>query len=361
MLLRGAQPLNSMATNVHNTFSTTQRVAQSPERFSLRTAMLLASGDAAMTLIFSFLALAQAPNPIGAAVLTSGVICGTFWLCGLYRRSHAVMPRDEVYFACAGVIYAAVPVFVVLTAIAQADAGSVLLALLLSALAASVWRVRMHLQRRAGPPPYAGIPTITPHGWHDRESGGFLLAKRAFDITVAVLALCITLPLMLAAALAIAVESGMPVLFSQHRVGRDGRVFKMYKFRTMRQDAGPEWARPGDTRITRVGAVLRRSSIDELPQLFNVLRGEMSIVGPRPEMVEFARRFAREMPSYDQRHVVWPGITGWAQLYHKRNLEPDDVKEILPYDLYYVERASPLLDAAIVLKTAAEVLLHRAV
>lgn len=350
-----------MATNVEKNFSATQSVAQMPERFSARTAVLLASGDAAMTFVFSFLACALAPNPVGAAFVTAAAVCASFWLCGLYRRSHAVMPRDEVYFACAGVIYAALPVFVLLTALAQVDAGSVLLALLLCALATSVWRVRMHLQRRSGPPPYAGIPTITPHGWHDRESTGFLLEKRAFDFTVAILALCLTFPIMLAAVIAIVVESGMPILFVQDRVGRDGRVFKMYKFRTMRRDAGSEWARPGDSRITRVGAVLRRCSIDELPQLFNVLRGEMSIVGPRPEMVEFARRFASAMPSYDQRHVVWPGITGWAQVYYKRNLEPDDVKEILPYDLYYVERASPLLDAAIVLKTAAEVLLHRAV
>lgn len=166
---------------------------------------------------------------------------------------------------------------------------------------------------------------------------------------------------MLVASIAIAAESRGPVFFRQRRVGRDGRIFSVIKFRTMRSDAGSEWARPGDTRITKIGALLRRTSIDELPQLINVLKGEMSIVGPRPEMVEFAQRFAAELPSYDQRHVVTPGITGWAQLYGKRNLQPDEVASILPYDLFYVERSSPVLDTAILLKTVAEVLFHRAV
>jgi lipopolysaccharide/colanic/teichoic acid biosynthesis glycosyltransferase len=153
----------------------------------------------------------------------------------------------------------------------------------------------------------------------------------------------------------------MPVLFTQRRVGRDGRTFVLFKFRTMKRDAGADWVRPGDSRITRTGSFLRRTSIDELPQVFNVLRGDMSIVGPRPEMVEFARDFAQRLPSYDQRHVVPPGITGWAQLYWKRNLDPSDVTDVLRYDLFYVERASLVLDTALLLKTIAEVLFHRAV
>jgi lipopolysaccharide/colanic/teichoic acid biosynthesis glycosyltransferase len=129
----------------------------------------------------------------------------------------------------------------------------------------------------------------------------------------------------------------------------------------MKRDAGAEWAREGDDRITRIGAFLRRTSIDELPQLFNVVRGDMSIVGPRPEMVEFARAFGQKLSTYDQRHVVTPGITGWAQLYCKRTLDPSDVAHILPYDLFYVERASLVLDTALLLKTITEVLFHRAI
>jgi lipopolysaccharide/colanic/teichoic acid biosynthesis glycosyltransferase len=259
------------------------------------------------------------------------------------------------------VLYAALPVLLILATVGQISVGEILLALALCALGTSVLRIRMHLERRGGAVPAAGISTITPRAWHDRESPAYLLAKRAFDVTVAIIVLPLALPVMLLCAAAIAAESRGPIFFRQRRVGRDGRFFAVIKFRTMRSDAGSEWARPGDSRITKTGALLRRTSVDELPQLINVLKGEMSIVGPRPEMVEFAQRFAAEFPSYDQRHVVTPGITGWAQLYGKRNLQPDEVGSILPYDLFYVERASPMLDTAILLKTIAEVLFHRAV
>jgi lipopolysaccharide/colanic/teichoic acid biosynthesis glycosyltransferase len=185
--------------------------------------------------------------------------------------------------------------------------------------------------------------------------------KRVFDVIVAAITLVVASPIMLAAAIAILIESGTPIFFRQERIGAEGRPFSIFKFRTMRGDAGSQWARPGDDRITRVGALLRRTSIDELPQLFNVLRGEMSIVGPRPEMVDFAASFAGTIPNYEQRHVVAPGITGWAQVYCKRNLQPVDMTDVLPFDLFYVEHASVALDAAIVLKTAAEVVFHRAV
>jgi lipopolysaccharide/colanic/teichoic acid biosynthesis glycosyltransferase len=166
---------------------------------------------------------------------------------------------------------------------------------------------------------------------------------------------------MLAVALAVFLDSGKPVLFRQERVGRGGRSFGIYKFRTMQHNAGSDWAKPGDSRITRIGAFLRRTSLDELPQLFNVIRGDMSVVGPRPEMRAFADGFEKSIPHYAQRHVVPPGITGWAQVYLKRNLEPSDMPAVLPYDLFYVEHASRFLDCAIILKTAFEVLTHRAV
>jgi lipopolysaccharide/colanic/teichoic acid biosynthesis glycosyltransferase len=249
----------------------------------------------------------------------------------------------------------------VLTGVGEVPAVNVLLALVLAALGTSVWRVRMHLERRPDGAAYAGLQSISARGWHDRENAAYLLGKRTFDITIAVLAIVVTLPIMIAAAIAIAAETGAPVFFKQERVGRDGAIFEMLKFRTMRRDAGAEWARPGDSRITRVGAFLRRTSIDELPQLFNVLRGDMSIVGPRPEMCDFARDFSRTLQPYDQRHVVAPGITGWAQVYRNRNLQPNEIQDVLPYDLFYVERSSVMLDMAILLKTIVEVLFHRAV
>ncbi len=340
---------------------THQRTTDCPERISPRWRAILASGDAVITFFLSLIALFAAPNPFAAAVVMAAIISGSFWLCGLYRRSYALYARDEVYYACTAVLFAAAPCALILYAVGDVPLPSIAVALLLSAIGTSVFRVRMHLERRPDRELYAGIPSITLYGWRDRESPGFIWSKRCFDVAIALAAVILTFPIMLAAAIAVAAESGMPVLFTQQRIGRDGRTFVLYKFRTMKRDAGAEWARPGDARITRAGAFLRRTSIDELPQLFNVLRGDMSIVGPRPEMVEFARKFAEQLPYYDQRHVVPPGITGWAQLYCKRNLDPSDVTEVVPYDLFYVERSSIVLDTAILFKTIAEVLFHRAV
>ena len=300
-------------------------------------------------------------NRMAAAIVTAAIICGVFWQCGLYKRSFAVLPHDEAYFACAGVLIAAVPIVLILSAIGNIPLLSIVLALIFGALGTSALHIRLHLERRAASAIWPGLDSITAGGWHDRESPSFRLSKRTFDVVVASVAVIVTSPVMLVAAIAIAVESGAPVLFYQERVGENGRAFTLFKFRTMRKDSGSQWARPGDDRITRIGAFLRRTSIDELPQLFNVLRGEMSIVGPRPEMVSFASSFMDTLASYPQRHVVPPGITGWAQLYLKRNLQPSDMPAVLPYDLFYVEYSSVLLDFAIVLKTAFEVLSHQAV
>lgn len=338
-----------------------ERGARIPEQLSIRSASVLAAGDAGIVLFIALIVIGGASNSVTAAAVTAGLVCAAFWACGLYKRSYAVAARDEVYYACTGVLAAALPVALVIGGIAQIDALPVAATLLFAALATSGWHAGLHLQRRFGSAPSAGISSISPAAWHARESTGYLLSKRCFDLVVALAALVVASPIMLLAAAAIFAESRGPIFFRQKRVGRDGVPFNVLKFRTMRPDAGKEWARPGDSRITRVGAFLRRSSIDELPQLFNVLQGEMSIVGPRPEMVEFAHRFAAELPSYEQRHVTTPGITGWAQVYLQRNLSPEDVKDILPYDLFYVEHASPVIDTAILLKTVAEVLSHRAV
>lgn len=339
------------------------RVNALPERLPYQWRPIMAGADAAVVLFVSLVALnGGSGSRVAAAIVTAALICGTFWICGYYKRSFAIYPRDEVYYACAGVALAAVPIAIVLSAIGEVPLVSIALTLLFAAVGTAALRVRLHLERRNGSaPPRGGIRSISASAWHDREQPFFQTCKRLFDVAVGLIALVVFSPVMLGAAIAIALETRGPVLFRQERIGQDGRVFNILKFRTMRENAGESWAKPGDDRITKAGAWLRRTSMDELPQLFNVLRGEMSIVGPRPEMVAFAKQFAEELPAYPQRHVVPPGMTGWAQVYVKRNLEPADMPDVLSYDLFYVEHSSMLLDAAIVLKTASEVLFHRAV
>ncbi len=333
-----------------------------PERLGRRWRTTLAGGDAAVVFLLALVALnGGSGNRPAAAVLTAALVCLVFRQCGFYKRSYAVLARDEAYFACAGVAIAAIPVLLILATIGRLPVVSIVLTLILAALGTSVLRVRAHLQRHPSGTAYAGRKSITPGAWHDRESPWFRLGKRIFDVTVAASALVIVSPIMLLSAVAIVLESGAPVFFRQQRVGENERPFSIFKFRTMRINAGSQWVQRGDNRITPLGAFLRRTSIDELPQLLNVLRGEMSIVGPRPEMISFAEDFSQRLPSYAQRHVVAPGITGWAQLYLKRNLQPADIPEVLAYDLFYVEHASVLLDLVIVLKTAAEFLFHGAV
>jgi exopolysaccharide biosynthesis polyprenyl glycosylphosphotransferase len=192
---------------------------------------------------------------------------------------------------------------------------------------------------------------------------GARIGKRLFDVTVASLAMVLAAPIMLLVAAAISLEDGEPVMFRQERVGRDGKTFKILKFRSMRLDAEKDGARlatVGDARVTKVGKFIRRTSLDELPQLINVLRGEMSVVGPRPERPVFVDQFVEKYPRYAERHLVSPGITGWAQVYGKRVVGFDDVPDKLRADLFYVENWSLFMDVAVCLKTATEVLFHRA-
>jgi len=189
------------------------------------------------------------------------------------------------------------------------------------------------------------------------------LLKRLVDVALALLGLTILCPVMLAVAAFVYLDSGAPVLYRQRRVGRNGAEFDLLKFRSMPLDAearsGPVWASPADGRATRVGAFLRRSSLDELPQLFNVLRGDMSIVGPRPERPMFVAMFREHLARYDERHLVRPGITGWSQVHLSRVLEPSSVGQKLAYDLFYLEHWGLIMDAYVILKTAAEFLFHR--
>jgi exopolysaccharide biosynthesis polyprenyl glycosylphosphotransferase len=189
------------------------------------------------------------------------------------------------------------------------------------------------------------------------------LLKRLLDLSIVVPALIVFGPIMAVVALAIWLDSGSPILFRQERVTRGGKTFNILKFRSMRVDAeaetGPVWASIGDDRITKLGAFLRRTSMDELPQLFNVVRGDMSIVGPRPERPVYVDMFQRLLPRYDERHLVRPGITGWSQVNMRRVLQPNDAGEKLSYDLFYVEHWSLFMDLSVIFKTGIEFLFHR--
>lgn len=186
------------------------------------------------------------------------------------------------------------------------------------------------------------------------------IVKRLFDLTAGVALLLLTLPIMLVTALCIFFESGFPVLYRQERVGQSGRLFTLYKFRSMRTDAEsggtPHWAKANDDRTTRVGRFIRKYRIDELPQVFNVLRGEMSFVGPRPERPFFVDQLVKQVPFYALRHSAKPGITGWAQVRYPYGASVDDAIEKLQYDLYYVKNHSLFLDLTILLSTVEVVL-----
>lgn len=180
--------------------------------------------------------------------------------------------------------------------------------------------------------------------------------KRAFDIVVSASLLVFTFPLLVVTACLIKLESSGPILYRQERVGLHGRVFTIFKFRSMRVDAEtdgrPQWAMKRDPRVTRVGTVIRKLRIDELAQILNVLRGDMSFVGPRPERPYFVAELARAIPYYTERHWAKPGITGWAQINFPYGASIDDARRKLTYDLYYVKNRSIFLDALILLQTA---------
>jgi exopolysaccharide biosynthesis polyprenyl glycosylphosphotransferase len=188
--------------------------------------------------------------------------------------------------------------------------------------------------------------------------------KLVIDLSVGTLGLVLAAPVMLLIGLAVKMTSDGPALYSQTRVGQHGRVFIIHKFRSMRRDAessatGAVWARPNDDRVTTVGRFLRRTRLDELPQLWNVLRCDMSLVGPRPERPEFVCDLAQQIPFYGQRHIVKPGLTGWAQVRYTYAASVEDAMEKLQYDLFYIKNLSIALDVYIILKTIKTVLLQR--
>jgi len=191
----------------------------------------------------------------------------------------------------------------------------------------------------------------------------FRRVKRLIDVFLASVGLFLALPFILAVAIAIRIDSEGPVFFRQRRVGWMGHPFELLKFRSMRNgaesDGGPQWAAPHDSRTTAVGRILRKIHFDEIPQMINILRGEMSFVGPRPERPEFVHILNESITFYDLRHYVLPGITGWAQVNYPYGASLDDARRKLQYDLYYVRNASPLLDLRTLLRTARVVLFRQ--
>jgi sugar transferase (PEP-CTERM system associated) len=190
------------------------------------------------------------------------------------------------------------------------------------------------------------------------------LTKRFIDVLVAVTGLVLTFPLMALVALAIRATSKGAVLYHQRRVGLQGRIFIVHKFRSMREDAeagtGAVWAaKDGDSRVTPLGSLLRRTRLDELPQLWNVLRGDMSFVGPRPERPEFVTDLTKQIPFYRQRHVVRPGLTGWAQVRYTYGASVEDALQKLQYDLFYIKHMSISLDLFIIFSTIKTVVLRK--
>jgi sugar transferase (PEP-CTERM system associated) len=203
-------------------------------------------------------------------------------------------------------------------------------------------------------------PSLLVFGGGFNQSALRLGVKRLLDIGCAALLLLVSAPVMLVTALVIKLESPGPVLYRQERVGLNGRHFSVIKFRSMRTDAEkdgrPRWASAQDDRVTRVGRVIRRLRIDELPQIFNVLLGDMSIIGPRPERPFFVEQLARELPYYGLRHSIKPGVTGWAQVRYPYGATVEDSLEKLQYDLYYVKNHNPLLDLLVLFETVVVVL-----
>lgn len=187
-----------------------------------------------------------------------------------------------------------------------------------------------------------------------QPSGIYQIIKRVIDVIAVLITLPITICIMLITAIAIRLESKGNVLFIQKRVGQGRKEFNLYKFRSMCQDSekdGTKFATTNDMRITKVGKFIRKTRIDELPQFFNVLKGDMSLIGPRPEQKVFVDKFIKEIPFYNYRHIVKPGISGWAQVIQGYTADVNDTKIKLQYDLYYIKNFSIWLDILIVFKT----------
>jgi sugar transferase (PEP-CTERM system associated) len=188
------------------------------------------------------------------------------------------------------------------------------------------------------------------------------ISRNVVHWLVAFIGALLSLPVALVTAILIKLDSPGPVLYKQERVGKNGEVFTLMKFRSMRTDAeadGPVWASKSDDRTTRVGQIIRKTRIDEIPQFWNILRGEMSFVGPRPERPHFVSQLAREIPYYEQRHLIAPGLTGWAQIKYPYGASIEDARQKLQYDLFYIKNQSLMLDAIVLFETIKIILFGR--
>lgn len=318
---------------------------------------LLDIGVAAVVFFFSIVLV----HEVRAATIAVTVVLTVAWTSGRYRRSLAVTPRDEIYSTSAIALEAAA-FLVIAVPLLSVSAPAAAAALLVWTALAAAGTVRLCESRRAAfPRRHAEVDRLDHLGRVRARSPLLHVQLRCADLVLATIGTILLSPVLAAVAIAIVLDSGRPVIFRQARAGAHDREFTMLKFRTMKNDAGSQWVQPGDDRITRVGRFLRRTSLDELPQLWNVLAGEMSLVGPRPEMLEYADRFSVEATNYPDRHILPPGITGWAQLYCPRNLEPGDMPHVLRSDLFYIQNADLHLYLFCIVKTAFEIFWHKAV
>ena len=195
-----------------------------------------------------------------------------------------------------------------------------------------------------------------------RNSAIFKKVKRMIDILASLIGFTLCIPVSLVISILIKLDSKGPIFYRQERVGKDGKIFRLLKFRSMRNNAeknGPVWAKVNDQRVTRVGRIIRKWRLDEIPQMINVLKGEMSFVGPRPERLVFVNQLKKEIPYYSQRNIIKPGITGWAQISYPYGASKKDALEKLKYDLYYIKHMSFLFDLNIILETVKIILLGR--
>jgi sugar transferase (PEP-CTERM system associated) len=219
------------------------------------------------------------------------------------------------------------------------------------------------MERLSGKLPLDGLnPSVLIFTEGFRMSTSQQLFRRLLSFAVSFIALTICLPFLPLIILAVRLSSPGPIFFSQTRVGQRGRLFTAYKFRTMRKDSeaqGAVWAAKDDPRVTRIGRYLRNTRLDEIPQLWNVLRGDMAFVGPRPERPEFVQWLSQEIPFYDLRHMIRPGITGWAQVRYRYGASLEETKHKLEYDLYYVKHQSIGLDLLIMFETIKTIILRR--
>ena len=219
------------------------------------------------------------------------------------------------------------------------------------------------MERLLGRLPLDGLnpsALIFTHGFNVKASQQ--IARRLVSIIVSFIGLMICLPFIPIIILAVRISSPGPIFFRQTRVGRRGRPFTVFKFRTMRQDAeanGAVWATKNDARVTSLGRFMRKTRLDEIPQLWNVLRGEMGFVGPRPERPEFVQWLNTEIPFYELRHIIRPGITGWAQVRYRYGASLEETRQKLEYDLYYVKHMSVGLDLLIMFETVKTIILRR--